>query len=287
MSEIKVLLIEDEPQSAEAVCIALHGKGFRVAIATTGLDGAEIAAQFSPDIIITDWEMPGLSGIETLKLLKKVPQFRHTPVIMTTGKMLEPDDLRTALEAGAFDYIRKPFDGTELEARISSAFRFSESVKLNIEAELEKQKILQNQIDSRNRELAFITLKLLKMSEFNESLLQGLEKAREFADPKGKDILTNLASNCRLHALESYDKEFEYTFMQVHPHFYEKLTELFPELSKSERKLAAFFKLNMSSKDIATITYQSEASLKKARHRLRKKIGLDSEIELCDFFQKL
>jgi len=83
-------------------------------------------------------------------------------------------------------------------------------------------------------------------------------------------------------------KEFELRFQDVHQNFYEKLQKLFPDLTPSERKLAAFLKLNMSSKEISVITGQSIRSLEVARYRLRKKLGItNQDVNLIGFLSDL
>ena len=81
--------------------------------------------------------------------------------------------------------------------------------------------------------------------------------------------------------------EFEVRFQQVHNDFYTKLNEIHSDLTANEKKLCAFLRLNMTSKEIAEITFQSPDSLKTARYRLRKKLGLDREENLVAFLTKM
>ncbi|TAE07935.1 MAG: hybrid sensor histidine kinase/response regulator [Bacteroidetes bacterium] len=87
----------------------------------------EIALQKVPDLIITDWEMPVMNGLEALIELKKHPFTEHIPVIMCTGIMTTSNDLKTAMDAGAVDYVRKPVEAMELVARVQSMLRLSAS----------------------------------------------------------------------------------------------------------------------------------------------------------------
>jgi len=82
-----------------------------------------------PDLIITDWEMPIMNGIEFIKLLKSNEKTHDIPVIMCTGVMTTPENLKTALDAGAVDYIRKPVEKLELMARVNSMLKLSDSIK--------------------------------------------------------------------------------------------------------------------------------------------------------------
>jgi DNA-binding CsgD family transcriptional regulator len=81
--------------------------------------------------------------------------------------------------------------------------------------------------------------------------------------------------------------EFEILFEKVHSSFYENLSARYPDLTANERKMCAFLKLNMSNKDIAQITFQSDEALKKARLRLRQKLDIDRETNLAAFMQSM
>jgi DNA-binding CsgD family transcriptional regulator len=83
-------------------------------------------------------------------------------------------------------------------------------------------------------------------------------------------------------------KEFEVRFQQVHSEFYKKLNKQFPDLSANEKKLCAFLRLNMSTKDIAALLHRSENSISVARTRLRKKLNItNTDIELINFLTNL
>jgi len=81
--------------------------------------------------------------------------------------------------------------------------------------------------------------------------------------------------------------EFEVRFQQVHRDFYQKLTERYPDLTPNEIKICAFLKLNMTTKDISAITFQTVKSIQVARNRLRKKMGIDREENLIALLQQL
>ena len=84
----------------------------------------------------------------------------------------------------------------------------------------------------------------------------------------------------------SYWNDFELRFQEVHVGFYKNLSEEFPALSPKELRLCAFLRLNMTSKEIAEITFQSLGSLKTSRHRIRKKLDLAREDSLITFLTK-
>ena len=122
MQTKKILLIDDEPDIINSIINILEQEDSNYLFyqATNGLSGITAAERHQPQIIITDWDMPGLSGIGTIKRLKESEITKHIPVIMLTGKMTSSENLKTALDAGAIDFIRKPIDKIELIARTKS-----------------------------------------------------------------------------------------------------------------------------------------------------------------------
>ncbi len=114
-----ILLIEDEPDIVRVVCTYLENEGYVVQIASSGLNGLEAALAQPPSLIILDWMLPNLSGLE---LLKQLRQEQQTPVIMLTAKGEEKDKL-TIFEAGADDYVPKPFSPRELVARVKAVLK--------------------------------------------------------------------------------------------------------------------------------------------------------------------
>ena len=111
-----VLLIEDEPNIAEAISFILSRAGHRVSHLTRG-DGAAIEArQIAPDLVILDHMLPGLSGLEVLAALRNQPETAHLPVMMLTAKGL-PRDREAAERAGADCFMTKPFSNAEILAQ--------------------------------------------------------------------------------------------------------------------------------------------------------------------------
>ena len=117
-----VLLIEDEPAQREVLTYNLEAEGYGVARAETG-DEAMLAVEEShPDVIILDWMLPGVSGIEVCRRLKARSDTRGIPVIMLTARAEEADRVR-GLETGADDYVVKPYSVIELMARVRTQLR--------------------------------------------------------------------------------------------------------------------------------------------------------------------
>src|SRR6056297_1007100 len=117
-----VLVVEDEPSQREILTYNLEAEGFRVARAENGEEALVLVAEEHPDVIVLDWMLPNLSGIEVCRQLKTRPDTRGVPIIMLSAKSEEVDKVR-GLETGADDYVVKPYSVSELMARVRSQLR--------------------------------------------------------------------------------------------------------------------------------------------------------------------
>jgi DNA-binding response OmpR family regulator len=113
--------------------------GYEINLAHDGKEGLELSTEWKPDVIIVDWMMPGMSGIELISKLREHPELKFSYIIMLTARV-ETEDKIAGLEAGADDFITKPVDFGELIARIRVGFRMK---KLQTEiAELQHESAL-------------------------------------------------------------------------------------------------------------------------------------------------
>ena len=117
-----VLLVEDEPAQREMLTYNLEAEGFDVITADNGEDGLILVDENDPDLIVLDWMMPQLSGIEVCRRLKSNSKTRQIPVLMLSARAEEVDRVR-GLETGADDYVVKPYSVIELMARVKAHLR--------------------------------------------------------------------------------------------------------------------------------------------------------------------
>jgi len=120
--EHMVLIVEDEPPQAELLSYNLEKEGFRVLIAQDGEEGLLMAQENTPDAIVLDWMLPGLSGIEVCRQLRGSSDTREIPILMLTARGEEEDRVR-GIETGADDYVVKPYSPREVVARIKALLR--------------------------------------------------------------------------------------------------------------------------------------------------------------------
>ena len=117
-----ILIVEDEAALQKLLAYNLEAAGFEVAQAFDGEEALTLLAERTPDLIVLDWMIPQLSGLELLRRIRRRPEHAHIPVVMLTARTEEADRLR-GLELGADDYVTKPFSPAELVARIRAVLR--------------------------------------------------------------------------------------------------------------------------------------------------------------------
>ncbi|MCR9114117.1 MAG: phosphate regulon transcriptional regulator PhoB [Rhodobacteraceae bacterium] len=117
-----VLLVEDEPAQREVLAYNLEADGFRVTSAGDGEEALMLVDEAAPDLILLDWMLPNVSGIEVCRQLKTRAETRGVPIIMLSARSEEVDRVR-GLETGADDYVVKPYSVIELMARVRAQLR--------------------------------------------------------------------------------------------------------------------------------------------------------------------
>lgn len=149
---------------------------------------------------------------------------------------------------------------------------------------IEKEK-LEEELVLKNQELTTYVMNLVNNNQMIGKVVEKLNSSiDDFKTEKNKVTIRKIASELSFSLNKDIWKEFEIRFNQVHPNFHNKLLIDFPDLTPNELKLCSFLKMNMSSKEISQITYQSVQSIEKARSRLRKKINLTNTDILFAYF---
>jgi two-component system phosphate regulon response regulator PhoB len=117
-----VLLVEDEPAQREVLSYNFESEGFKVTKAENGDDALIFVEEEAPDLIVLDWMLPGVSGIEICRRLKSRAETKQIPIIMLSARSEDVDRVR-GLETGADDYVVKPYSVIELMARVRTQLR--------------------------------------------------------------------------------------------------------------------------------------------------------------------
>lgn len=169
MSEKYVLLVDDEPMNLKLYEKMLKDQWFQIMTATNGRECLVRVAEHLPDIIIMDWNMPVMNGIDALESLKSDSKTGDIPVIMITGVMTSPEDLSYAMSVGAIDFLKKPFDKQELTARVRNILLLCQSL---------------NALKEQNRQLEDTNL-------FIRSLIDSIQHPVIYYSPEGVIRLFN------------------------------------------------------------------------------------------------
>jgi len=120
----KIFIVEDEPSIVQLVKYNLEKENFKVLVSNNGEEGLQEIKKTEPDLILLDWMLPDLSGIDICKALRKDTKFKNIPIIMLTARSQEEDKV-LGLNVGADDYLPKPFSNLELIARVNALLRRS------------------------------------------------------------------------------------------------------------------------------------------------------------------
>jgi DNA-binding response OmpR family regulator len=161
-----ILIIEDEPDIAESLRYNFERDGFKPQIAESGEKGLRLALNEAgaPSLIILDLMLPGMSGMELCRRLRREPQTRKTPIIMLTAKAAEADKI-AGLELGADDYIVKPFSVKEVLARVRAVLRRTDETAIQryddekLSIDFEDMRVVCNgqQVKLTRKEFALLT----------------------------------------------------------------------------------------------------------------------------------
>jgi tetratricopeptide (TPR) repeat protein len=172
--------------------------------------------------------------------------------------------------------------------------QYKKAALISYQASLEKEKLLlekellEAELEKKDKQLTTEALYKIQKNAMIEEVVENLLKLRLESGQKTKTALNTVIRDLQKSMEIKVWTDFEMRFQQVHGHFYEVLDNRFPDLSTNERRLCAFLKLGLNTKEIATITGQTPNSITVARTRLRKKLNLDNtELALARFIESL
>ncbi len=190
--------------------------------------------------------------------------------------MTSIDNLKSAFDAGVVDFIQKPIEPAELIARVRSMLLLSAAYNKNIEL--------------KNQELMNTTMRLTKNNEFHIKLVERLKELDGYVledQNEVKKLISSMINEVDLNTRDESWEQFKMYFKQSHPEFIDDLLSKYPNLTPSEIKLCTFLRLNLRTREIAAIAFQEPHSIRIARSRLRKKMGLSREENLATHLMKL
>lgn len=270
MMKFKILIVDDLIENLKTISsiIEKHHPEYIIYQADSGERALRILESITPDLILTDWEMPEMNGIKLLQILKQQESTKHIPVIIVSGVMITADDLMIALKNEAADYVRKPIVEIELLARMNSAIKTSENYKLIINEK--ENKIIDN---------------ILFTTEINAFLDNLSVQIRALSDNMDNNQLTedNIAQ-----IIAKIDKKIQYKNIQryskaynkINPEFTSRLLKRHNSLTPLEVELSGMIRLGLSTKEHAELLFVKPESIRVSRSRLRKKLQLSKSQNL-------
>jgi tetratricopeptide (TPR) repeat protein len=160
-------------------------------------------------------------------------------------------------------------------------------LRLKSESQNLEGHLLKSQLEDRDKKLTSSLVYSLKRNELLQESVQKLIEKRKHFNKEGQDIVRGIIQNLSSIKEEKIFKEFESSFVNIHLNFYENLLKDYPNLTLNEKRLCAFIRLNLASKEIMVITGQTLTTFNVAKTRLRKKLGItNNEIDLYNFLAK-
>jgi CheY-like chemotaxis protein len=272
LKRYKILLVDDIAENIQTLtnCFEELHPEYILYQATSGKAALELADSLKIDIIISDWDMPGMTGVDMVKQLKANPKTSNIPVIIVTGVMLSTQDLNIAFSAGAYDYLRKPVDCVELVARTHAAIQY---VEMHLK-----------QLAVKNFELIEKTALLTRHNQGYIEIAKKLQHLIQHEDStENQKFIKEIIEEIDQKAKETNWSHFEVAFQNVHPEFSKNILHSFPSITPSELRHCILVRLGMNTKDMASILYQSAESIKVTRSRIRKKLQIDNDTNLQSY----
>ncbi len=281
----RILVADDEYSNVEIILSIISDTVDQVYYAPNGKIAVELALEESPDIILMDWQMPEMDGIEAIKKIKSYDQIKDIPIIVTTGIKISDENLKEALDSGANDFLKKPYSAIEFQARVKSALRVKmqhETIKNMLEQE---KQYIQEALDLKQRELTSMAVFDLQKNSLLNDLLEQINRLDRITNYV---YATNIKSiqkdlQAQLDLGKSWDS-FKVHFEKTHNGFFDRLDKEYPDISLSERKLSAYVKMGMGNFEICEMTRSTDTSIRKAINRLKKKLNLGAKDDVRKFF---
>ncbi len=272
------------------------------------------------ELILLDWQMPIVGGLEALKLIKGNPAFAQIPVIIITG--LEDENvLSQAFGYGGVDFLQKPVSEVELVSRVESALKLTRAQRslqrqnaqleeLNEIITIQKQELqaslkikeelaelkrleLERELDDKRRKLITMEVESSKVGKNVEGIIKEIVKNILLLKSENPDsqVIRNLRklekSLKDINHEENNWGEFKKVFESTHPEFFGKLMKLNPKLTSLDLKHCAYIKMNIDNYDLSNILGVEMKSIQMTRYRLKKKLKLESETSLREYVLSL
>ena len=283
MEQNTILVVDDDKEGLKMLNYYLGNspQKYQVLSASNGAIALDILQQKIPELIITDWEMPILNGVELIQRIKLSQATAHLPVIIITGVNTTAQNLKQAFDIGADDFLTKPFNQLELFARVNAALKMYRALRT-----IQKQREIIE--DQKNRELSSRTLEVTQKQQLLSSIRKRVNKVGYQLRGDLKTELRSIEKEID-HNLKTVDewKTFKLYFENIHPHFFDHLLQKCPTLSQADLRHCAYLKIGLNNNEIANLFSISPPSVITQHYRIKKKIGIEGSQKLVEFVHRV
>lgn len=263
----KLLYVDDEESNLRVFKSAFR-RNYDVFVATSAKEGLKVLEEQKIHVILSDQRMPGMTGVEFLQYA--VNHYPDAIRILVTG-YVDVDAMKNAInQAQIVHYIQKPWDDVELIQVIENTLKI---------------KRLENENFKQKKELIITAVQISKSSHIIKSTLRILNNLiQKHAGNECSNDIIEIQNHLRLQIQNQNEWElFKRRFTEVHPDFFVRLKKEHPELSMTEIKYLAYFRINLSTSQIASSLNVSYEAIKKSKYRIRKKINLQRNKTLEEY----
>jgi CheY-like chemotaxis protein/DNA-binding CsgD family transcriptional regulator len=292
----KILLVDDEQFNLKFLKCCFSNLGLRLFTTKDDNEAVNLTMTLKPDQVFVNWMREGLDGLEIVKRLKADPNMANIPVIIFPAEMFSIKGLQIAFDAGIVDFIN-PYskDGVHARTKLMACMtkecrknceQLSIIYKQDYELMEQKNKILELELEKSRDKLIIYSTQIIKYNDMNKRMVADVMMLSDKLGSEGVSAVCNIINKYTLGAYKINWNEFEKLFDTVNSRFFSYLANDFPSLTTNEKKLCAYYRMNLSTKEIATLTYSNYEAVRKARNRLRKKMKLPLNVMLTAFLQQ-
>lgn len=284
----RILVADSESLNFDIVKDFLDEKQYEVIFARNGKKACEEAEKQLPDLIIMDWKMPVMGGIEAAGIISSNPITEDIPIIISTGVMTSEENLNDALENGAADFLSKPFEAIEFKARVNACLRLKSQNDEIRNLLLQEKQHFNETLELKDKELSSIATFNYEKSLCLKKVVTEIRKIEEKMRGANAQALRDLRRRLsyQLNIEESW-KNFRKHFEQVHTSFFDRLQKNHPSLNPNDLKICAYLKIGLDNTEMSQLVGIETSSVRKSLNRLKQKLGLTNQDGLREYVQAL
>ncbi|HAS42454.1 MAG TPA: hypothetical protein DCS93_18390 [Microscillaceae bacterium] len=279
MDRNTILIVDDDKEGLKTLNYYFEEspQKYQVLSASNGTTALKVLRKKIPELIITDWDMPEMNGLELIQHIKGNQATAHLPVIIITGINTSPQNLKKAFDIGADDFLTKPLNQIELFARTNATLKMYRAFHT-----IKKQREVIE--DQKNRELNSKTIEVVQKRQLLSNIQKRVNKVgykvRGELKAEMRDIEKEIHNSL---SFENEWKTFKVHFENVHPHFFDDLLKKCATLSQADLRHCAYLKIGLNNNEIAHIFGISASSVITQHYRIKKKLGIKGKQRLASF----